>query len=447
MSLRTRHGPEKIIKGTAYIVHPSVVPRTRIKPKRDLDSILEEAQGLTRALGLKVVGLKVARVTEIQAGAFLGKGQREMIGEEIKDLKPEIVIVNHALSPVQQQNLEKEWKAKVIDRTGLILEIFGARAQTREGQLQVDLAALEYQRSRVVRAWTHLERQRGGGGFLGGPGEKQMELDRRRIDARIITLKRELEEVRRTRELGRKSRERVPFPIVAIVGYTNAGKSTLFNKITKANVFAEDLPFATLDPTMRRIKLSSGQPAILSDTVGFISDLPTHLVAAFRATLEQITTADVIVHVIDISRPDHEAQKDDVIKILNDLGIEYETDNRIVEVYNKVDFLEDAACDELLRQAKFNDRLVVLSALTGEGVDIFLDTVTRIVGADRVRATFELRPEDGKALSWLYDHGEVIKRKDKETAITLEVMIEPVSLAKFIDQHGYKPRMPRKRKK
>ena len=444
MSRKKRLVSEEKNRGTAYIVQPLLLARTQGKSaSRDIDTVLEEALGLVRSLGLEVTGTKIAKVTKIQAGAFLGKGQREMVGEEIKSLLPEIVIVNHTLSPVQQRNLEKEWKAKVIDRTGLILEIFGARAQTKEGRLQVELAAMAYQRSRLVRAWTHLERQRGGGGFLGGPGETQIELDRRAISEKILRLQKDLEEVRRTRDLGRKSREQVPFPIVALVGYTNAGKSTLFNKLTNAGVFAEDLPFATLDPAMRRIELANGQQAILSDTVGFIADLPTHLIEAFRATLEQIAYANVIVHLIDVSREDHEAQRQDVIKVLKDLGVEYESDSRVIEVFNKVDALDPETRADLQRQVSFSDKKAIVSALTGEGIKEFINLVTDIVSSGRVHARFELKPADGKAVSWLYDHAQVVDRKDMGSKVVMNVVIEPAELGKFTDYYGYKPVVPK----
>ena len=322
---------------TAYIVQ---AVDKRNTPSRTLDDIIEEIEGLARAISLDVVKTRITPYSSISAKIFFGKGTCEDIGREIEELEPSIVIVNATLSPIQQRNLEEEWNAKVIDRTALILEIFGERAQTKEGRLQVELAAQEYQKSRLVRSWTHLERQRGGSGFMGGPGERQIEIDRRLISKRITRLKSELQAVLKTRDLGRQSRDRVPFPIVSLVGYTNAGKSTLFNNITNAGVFAEDLPFATLDPTMRKITLPQNQEAILADTVGFIADLPTHLVAAFRATLEQITTAHVILHVIDVSRHDYMAQKQDVIKILQDLKVDYEQDDRIIEVYNKTDLLD-----------------------------------------------------------------------------------------------------------
>ena len=435
-------------QASCYIVHP-VLPSGKSSKSvtRGLDSILEEIRGLAYAIDLEILDLRVAKVTKIQAGAFLGKGQREVIGEDVKTLKPDVVIVNYTLSPVQQRNLEKEWQVKVIDRTGLILEIFSARAQTKEGTLQVRMAALEYQRSRLVRSWTHLERQRGGAGFLGGPGEKQMELDRRMLEEKIIRLKKELEEVRRTRDLARKSRERVPFPVVALVGYTNAGKSTLFNKIAGADVFAKDLLFATLDPTMRRLKLPNGQQAILSDTVGFISDLPTHLVAAFRATLEQIAYADVIVHVIDSSRPDFEAQKQDVIDILKDLGIDYETDERIVEAYNKIDALDQDSLEEFQRQTRFIPNMVLVSALTGDGLKDFSNFVTRIVSAHHKHVKFQMPSTDGKALSWLYEHSQIIARKDTGEKISVSVMIDPADLGKFTDRYGYKADFADKKKR
>jgi len=419
---------------TCIIVHPVFKQKIAGRDRhfeRAIESEVEEAEGLARAISLDVIETRVVKVQVISPGYLLGEGTRDDLASLIEDTEPTVVIVNFNLSPVQQRNLEKSWNAKVIDRTGLILEIFGRRAQTKEGKIQVDLAALNYQRSRLVKSWSHLERQRAGGGFLGGPGETQLELDRRMIDDRIVRLKKQLIEVRRTRDLSRRNREKTPFPIVALVGYTNAGKSTLFNTLTGADVFAEDLPFATLDPTLRKMKLPNGQPVILSDTVGFIADLPTHLVEAFRATLEQVQYADVILHVRDISSEDTESQREDVIKVLSDLGIDYVADPRIIEVLNKIDVAEDSR-PRIYRD--FSGRQIGISALKKKNLPVLLDAVGEIVSVKRETVKISLNAGQGKALSWLYANAEIVQKKAREDKLTLTVAIEPVELKMFMSR-------------
>jgi GTPase len=395
---------------------------------RSPEARLEEARSLAVAVGLEVTEAFTATLADPNPRTLLGSGKVLAIAELVERSDAELVIVDGQLSPVQQRNLEKAWKAKVLDRTGLILEIFGERAQTREGSLQVELAHLQYQKSRLVRSWTHLERQRGGFGFLGGPGESQLEIDRRLTQQRIARIEGELETVKRTRSLHRQSRARVPYPVVALVGYTNAGKSTLFNRLTNSGVLAKDMVFATLDPTMREVTLPQGRKIILSDTVGFISDLPTMLVAAFRATLEEVLSADLILHVRDISHEDSEAQAGDVESVLAELGLDELRRRHVIEVWNKIDLVaEEERRRALTLLSGRRENVVLTSSFTGEGLDTLLSLVERRLAAASVMFEIELGSEQGQELSWLYSRGEILSRHDdgEHGLVRLQVRFDP----------------------
>jgi GTPase len=396
---------------------------------RAAEARLAEAVGLTSSIGLVVVHTAILPLRARKSATLLGIGQIKLQGDALRAQEVEVVVIDAQLSPVQQRNLEKSWDCKVIDRTGLILDIFGERARTKEGALQVELAHLDYQRSRLVRSWTHLERQRGGFGFLGGPGETQIEADRRLIGDRIVRLKKELEQVRRTRHLHRSARKRVPFPMVALVGYTNAGKSTLFNAMTGAEVVAKDQLFATLDPTMRGLRLPSGRRAILSDTVGFISELPTELVAAFRATLEEVAEADVILHIRDISHPDSAAQRVDVLTVLagmvEDGVLDAAWPSRCIEVLNKADLVGGVDAVPVRNDA------VAVSAVTGEGLPALRAAIDARIAEGMEVADYDIPPSDGARLAWLYQHGEVIGREDDADLIHVRVRLLPADRARF----------------
>ena len=415
--------------GRALVLFPHV--RGGASAPRSPEARLTEAVGLALAIDLQVVHAEVVTVARPRPATLFGSGVVERIGLVVAEEEAGLVVVDAALTPGQQRNLERAWQCKVIDRTGLILEIFGARARTKEGQLQVELAALSYQRSRLVRSWTHLERQRGGFGFLGGPGERQLEMDRRLITERIVRIKADLEQVKRRRELHRAARRRVPYPVVALVGYTNAGKSTLFNRLTKASVIVKDQLFATLDPTMRRVRLPSGTQVIVSDTVGFISDLPTDLVAAFRATLEEVVEADLILHVRDISHPDTAAQRQDVLAVLQTMGLGEALEHGIIEVLNKIDLLDTESRAVLLGRSERVEQQTACSAVTGEGVEDLLALIDRYFAEFRELAEISVLLSDGAAIAWLYDHGHVLKRHDDDERAHLSVRLDAADLARF----------------
>jgi GTPase len=424
LSVFNRSDDDEFARGArALIIYPELPGRSSVGP----DARLAEATGLALAIGLNVVRTKHYRVRSPRAVTLLGGGQVDEIAEMGRDLEIDLLIVDAGLTAIQQRNLEDKTGLKTIDRTGLILEIFGERAATAEGRLQVELAHLDYQAGRLVRSWTHLERQRGGFGFLGGPGETQIEADRRMIRDRMARLRRELEEVKRTRSLHRARRKRAPWPVIALVGYTNAGKSTLFNRLTRATVLAEDMLFATLDPTMRQISLPGVEKTILSDTVGFVSDLPTQLVAAFRATLEEVISADIVVHVRDISHPESDAQRDDVLAILSDLGIgiglDAEHSPEMIELWNKSDLLDVERRDELTAIAARHDDVLLISAETGEAIDAFKHFLSNRIAKGNETRSLKLESGDGAALAWLHSKGKISNRQEQGDYLLIDASL------------------------
>ncbi|MCB1475368.1 MAG: GTPase HflX [Rhodobiaceae bacterium] len=437
----THAGPTRAFVAVPWLVRPGEARPLPDDPgERGREAKLEEATGLAAAIGLDVVDAIAIPLSKVTPATYLGSGKVAELGERIAAEEIDLVIVDQPISPGQQRNLERAWSCKVLDRTGLILEIFGERARTKEGRLQVEHAHLTWQKSRLVRSWTHLERQRGGFGFLGGPGETQIEADRRQIQTRLMRIEKDLEKVRRTRGLHRQSRQAVPFPVVALVGYTNAGKSSLFNRLTQSDILAEDMLFATLDPTLRKLDLPGGQKAILSDTVGFISELPTTLVAAFRATLEEVISAEIILHVRDIVSPDSAFQAHDVIETLRELGIEPH-DKRIIEVWNKIDLADRPAREVLAGQAaraEPDKRPILVSAITGEGVDELRRRVAEALAAGECRRTVQLAPADGRGRSWIYEHCTVLERSDdpKSGVSTLTVSVPSQRLGEFDRRYG-----------
>lgn len=423
----------------AGVIFPAIADRAF---SHTPETRLEEAVRLAQAIYLDVAYQEIVKLRELKPASFFGQGYIEKLLEIIAEQGLELIIVDTSLSPIQQRNLEKKLKIKVIDRTALILEIFGERAQTKEGNLQVELAHLTYQRSRLVRSWTHLERQRGGAGFLGGPGETQIELDRRIIDDKIVRIKKDLEKVKKTRELQRGARSKIPYPVVALVGYTNAGKSSLFNRLTHSDVFAQDLLFATLDPTMRKLRLPSGRDVILSDTVGFISDLPHELIMSFRATLEEVLAADIVVHVRDLANPNHAEQKQDVLTVLKNLGLEdIENQANYLEVWNKVDILSEQEKAYVEESAKRYDNIIPTSTFTGLGCDDFLRAVDNKLARDYKLVEVRIPVTNGKLIAWIYDHAEVLTSNCSKETQVLKLRIADLTLAKLATQTKIK-RLP-----